>query len=297
MNGLCKDHFVEYFEETVKNTIEEYGLIKPTDKIVVAVSGGKDSITLLYILNKLYDNVEGLCINEGISGYRDLTLEKLRGFCKEHSIKLNVHSYVEEFGNTLDHYMGLVGKFNAKHPENRVNLKPCTVCGIFRRYMINKYSEGFDKSATGHNLDDESQAVLMNLLKNQIPILARFGPMTGVDNDSMFIPRIKPLYFLSEKEILTYSLIKGFNLIYNECPYVPEAFRANVRDELNKIEKETKVKKNILLSYLKISKDLKEKYSQKVEKKYCTKCGAPTNRLVCNRCEMIEKLNEMGANL
>lgn len=290
INDLCNDHFIEYFENIVKKTIKEYNLIEKDDKIIVATSGGKDSITILYLLNKFYNNVEALCIDEGIKGYRSKTLLTLKQFCKEYNIKLNVYSYKKEFGHSLDYFMDLISKYNK---IKKLNIKPCTICGIFRRYMINKYSTGFDKSATGHNLDDESQAILMNLLKNQIPILARFGPLTGISNENLFVPRIKPLYFLSEKEILTYSYLKKFDLFYTECPYVPQAFRAEVRDNLNEISKSktNEIKLNIVNNFLEISKKLKSKYKDTIQINFCTICNIATNKKICNKCELIEKIN------
>ena len=139
-------------------------------KIAVATSGGKDSLAMLYLLNKHYKNVEAIAIDEGISGYRADTLKALIDFCDKNKIKYHIYSFMSEFGKTLDKMM--------KKQEN-----PCTVCGILRRQLLNKYSRGFDKLSIGHNRDDEAQSILMNLLKNNLEISARLGPFVGLIRD------------------------------------------------------------------------------------------------------------------
>src|SRR3989344_7012377 len=116
-NNLCKEHFIKQFEKKVYKTIKDYKLIKPNDKIVVAVSGGKDSLTVLYLLSQKY-KVTALAIDEGIKGYRKHTLKDLTNFCNKHKIKLKIKSVKDEFGMDLD---GVI---------SNLKLKPCSVCGV-----------------------------------------------------------------------------------------------------------------------------------------------------------------------
>ena len=242
----CKNHFIEYFEKKVKHTIDRFDMLNRNDKVVVACSGGKDSISTLHLLNKLHGNVSALAIDEGISGYRPKTLMDLKLFCRENSIKLKIVSFKKEFKKTLDQML--------KKQEH-----PCTVCGTLRRNLLNKYAKGFDKLATGHNLDDESQAILMNLLKNQTFLLNSLGLVSRKNTN--FVPRVKPLYFCSEKEVATYALLKGFQISFTECPNIAVAYRAQVRDSLNDYEKNHPgTKRNIIESFLKLKPNLQQEF-------------------------------------
>ena len=145
---LCKQCYIQYFEKKVFKTLRSYKLIEDTDIIVCGLSGGKDSITTAYLLQKYLAksrrNVLALLIDEGIKGYRSKTLRDAEEFCKEHAIPLTVVSYIQEFGISLDNLL------------KKSNKKPCTPCGILRRYMLNKYARKLKatKLAVGHNLDD-----------------------------------------------------------------------------------------------------------------------------------------------
>ena len=218
--ALCKNHFINYVDDKVKETVEEYSLCSKDDKVLVAVSGGKDSAVLLVTLKKLGYNVEGLAVDEGIKGYRDSSLDDLRKLCADYNVPLHIVSFKDEVGKDLDELV-----------EGRY---PCSVCGVFRRYLLNKHAKGYDVIATGHNLDDEAQAVLMNLIKANKQLLlrthVRSPPAKG------FVPRIKPLMFLLEKEILAYAVLLGLQIDFGECPYVTQSLRAQVRDVLNEYE-------------------------------------------------------------
>jgi len=284
-SNLCKKHFIEYFENKVFETIEKHELIGKNDKILVACSGGKDSTALLYLLHKKYkNNVSALAIDEGIKNYRDKTLKDLKNFCKKHKIKLIIVSFKKEVSYPLD---VLVKKLDEK---------PCTVCGILRRYLLNKYSRGYDLIALGHNLDDEAQAILMNILKANTEVSARLGPITGVIRDKRFTKRIKPLYFLTEKEVLVYTFLMEFGVSFNECPYVRESFRGYVRGILNEYEsKHPGAKKNMVNKFLLLLPSIKKKYSRKNDSAkigYCKLCGEPSSRQICNTCLLIEKIKK-----
>ena len=181
--NLCKSHFTGYFEAKVFKTIRQFELLDKEDSLGIALSGGKDSLTVLSILNKLSKQnpkikINAIAIDEGIKGYRDKTLEHATDFCNKNSIELHIFSYKEEFGLTLDEML------------NALDVKPCTICGIFRRYLLNKKSRELKltKLATGHNLDDECQSILMNQMRNDIAASARLGPRTGItQNENLFV--------------------------------------------------------------------------------------------------------------
>ena len=222
---LCKVHFTEFFEENVLNTIKRFGLIKKGEKVIVGSSGGKDSTTVLHLVKKYFGKVRALAIDEGIPGYRNITLEDLEKFCDANEIPLSISSYKEEFGFSLSQALRI-----------RKDLSPCHICGVLRRHLLNVKARKFARIATGHNLDDEAQSIMMNLVKAQIPLLSRLGPSTsGSSRD--FVPRVKPLYFCTEKEVAAYAFIKGFGLKFMQCPHSRNSFRAMIRDLLNEYEK------------------------------------------------------------
>jgi tRNA-5-methyluridine54 2-sulfurtransferase len=275
---LCRNHFIFYFERKVKQTILDFDLLNKKDKVCVAVSGGKDSTVLLYLLKKFGYAVEALAIDEGIAGYREKTLDFLEKFCRENNIKLVIKEYRTEIGKRLDNII-------------RRGEPACTICGTFRRHVLNKYSSAYDKIATGHNLDDESQAVLMNLMKAQVELFDRQGPKSG--KIAGFTQKIKPLYFLKEKEILAYSFLMGFGVPFVECPFARDSFRNHVGEELNKYEElHPGAKRNIVLHYLK-SKRLKHRYlktdsGQRSQLEKCERCGFPSSGRVCKACRLKE---------
>ncbi len=268
----CKDHFIEYLEDKVKETIKKYKLLSKKETVAVAASGGKDSLALLYMLKKFGYNVSALAIDEGIPGYRDKSLSTLAVFCKVNKIKLRIVSFKEKIGKPL-------------YKIVKTGERPCTVCGIFRRYLLNLYSREYDVIATGHNLDDEAQAVLMNLLKNNINALARQGPISGKRKVKNFTKRVKPLYFCTEKEMMAYSFLCGLTDDFNECPNVSKSFRLRIRDYLNETEaKLPGTKKNILNWFLSLNLKLEN------NAKTCKICGENSSSDICNTCKYMGKI-------
>ncbi|MBW3010608.1 TIGR00269 family protein [Candidatus Woesearchaeota archaeon] len=261
VSGLCKEHFVKSFERRFYDCIEKYELIKKKDKVLVAVSGGKDSIVLLYLLSQKY-KVKALAIDEGIRGYREHTLKVLKDFCEKHSIELTVRSLKGEFGYTLDQII------------RKTKLRPCTVCGILRRYLL-----------------------MMNIVKNQVELLARLGPKTGVIPKKIakkhFIQRIKPMYFIPEREIMAYAVLKRFGVPFTECPYAYDSFRASILEQLNFLEnKNPGTKMNIVKNFLAILPKLKEEFkSGRVGQ--CSRCSEPANQDLCSACQMADKIKKL----
>ncbi len=280
---LCKQHFITHFEKKVFDTIRKHGLFSKSDSVCVAASGGKDSTNILYLTKKFLGpkgNLVALLIDEGIRGYRDKTIEDLKSFCNKNAIKLKIVSFELEFSSSLDKIL----------ESKKLDAKPCNICGTLRRYLLNKYSKGFDVVVTGHNLDDEAQAVMMNLFRQQLDILSRMGPITGVKSHGGFVKRVKPLYFCSEKESALYALLMDFGVSFNECPYVIESYRADVRDTLNDYESRHKgAKLNIVKSYLNELPKLKKAFASSYPQ-VCERCGESCANSVCNTCQLLLRI-------
>lgn len=291
--GLCKTHFTAYFEDKVFKTIKKYNLIKPTDKICVAASGGKDSLTVLYLTRKYCQKNDiptgtlfALAVDEGIKNYRSKTLTDLKNFCKKHRISLKIISNLEEFGKTLDESYPMINKGTKK--------KPCNVCGVWRRYLLNKYSRKFgaNKIVTGHNLDDEAQAIIMNLFKANTKLAGRLGPISGEKEHDLFVQRVKPLYFCTDKEVRLYALLKKFEVQFAECPYSHSGYRYQIQEMLNEFENKFKgTKQGIIKSFLSLLPLLEKSEEQEI--KVCTLCGEGANQELCNACKIKEVIQNV----
>lgn len=287
---MCKTHFLSYFEDKVRKTIRKNKLFVRGDKICVATSGGKDSLAVLYN-SMLYCKKYGieffaLAIDEGIANYRDHTLEDLTVFCKKYDIPMKVVSFKEKMGATLDE---VTEKAIKEH-----NKKPCSVCGIFRRTLLNKTARelGATKLATGHNLDDEAQTFLMNLYTGNMRHNAALGPITGLSSNKHFVGRVKPLYNVTEKETRMYAFLKEFQVHFNECPNITLSLRAAVRDKLNEMETTLpQIKYGIVNAFNEILPLLKTHYKSAKKFSYCKQCGEPTSGAgICNTCKLEAEL-------
>ncbi|MBW3003625.1 TIGR00269 family protein [Candidatus Woesearchaeota archaeon] len=283
-DNYCRDHYISHIENKVKTTIDKYKLIKKKDRVLVAFSGGKDSTVLLYILHKLGYDVEAITINAFIGNYSKQNLANAEKFCKKYKIKLHHVSFKEKFGHSLCYLTSL---FKSKGYK----LNSCTVCGVLRRYLVNKFCRKLkaDKVALGHNMDDEAQAIMMNFFRGNPEMSARIGPISGLIKDKRFVPRIKPLYLISENEVAIYSKLNNFDVIYTDCPCSIASYRNSVKKALNELEKKNKnIKYNIVNNFLKILPRLKQHFHTEEELKSCKKCGEPARKELCKTCELLK---------
>ena len=283
---MCEMHFRYYFERKVKRTIKKFSLFTPKDKIGMAVSGGKDSTVCLYLLKKFKYDVVGLTVDAKIGNYTQKNLENLRDVCKEHKIELHEISFREEFGHSLCYLKSLLHKRGIKYSS-------CMLCGILRRSLINKYSKKLklDVIATGHNLDDEAQAFLMNVYRNDTKLALRQGPISGSAKFKAFVKRVKPLYSCTEEEVKAYSKLMKFPVNYEACPCSVNAYRRKFREHLDKFEKDhPDVKHNVVNFFLNVVHPLKAKTKGKVGT--CKKCGEPSSTNKCRKCEIFACLDK-----
>ena len=289
---LCKEHYCEYIEKKLLNTINKFGMFKK-DKILVAFSGGKDSTVLLYIMNKLGFNVEAITLNAYIGCYSKENVEIAKQFCEEQNITLHHISFRDEFGYSLCYLRTLLHK-------KGVNLKSCTICGVLRRYLLNKKAREMKatKIAFGHNMDDEVQSILMNFMKGNLETAARIGPVTGISKEKQFVQRVKPLYLISEQEVILYSKIKQFPVKYEKCPCSTDSYRYFLRSIINNYESQNpNAKKNTIHIFLKILPYLKEKFKSSKHPNMCKRCGEPTSSDLCRTCSILSNVINYGSSI
>lgn len=282
---MSNKNFIKEIEKRVQDTISKFNLISKEDKVGVACSGGKDSITILFILKNLGYNVEAITVDAVIGNYTKQNLENMKNFCDKNNISLKIISFREEFGASLCYLRSVLNSKGEK-------LRSCTICGVLRRHLLNKYSKKFayDKIVTGHNKDDEAQAIIMNFFKNDLELLARLGPISGLSKSKQFVTRVKPLYFIGEKDIIKYSKIKKFPVYYGECPCRSGSYRNYTSNLLDSIKKPEDVKNNIIENFLKIMPLLKKHYKGSKKIISCKSCGEPAKDEFCMACKIINKL-------
>ena len=280
---LCRSCFIRSVEDRVRRAIYRYDMFRPDDRIAVAVSGGKDSLTVLRILHKIEQRFPkseliAVSVDEGLRGYRDEALKRASEFCRSLGVEHVVVSFKKLFGYTVD-----------EAAELDQELGPCTYCGVFRRRALNVVARelGADKLVTGHNLDDVVQTVVMNLLRGNLLELVRFE-QDGVLHPKL-VRRVKPLMLVPEREVAFYAYLTGIGFQRRVCPYFTRGLRNEVREALNRLEvMHPGMKFSVLRSFERLRKALESRV--KASFRECRKCGEPTTGEVCRVCRLLERL-------
>ena len=273
--------------QRVRRTINREKMLREDDRIAVAVSGGKDSAVLLDVLFRIeqeFPNVElvPITIDEGIQGYRDKALEAAKKLTANLSLKLEVRDFSSLFGQSLDEIV-------TSRDEN--SMGACSYCGVLRRRAINTAAKELaaDVVVTGHNLDDEAQTIMMNMMRGDSRRIARTSrsrtnPIGGL------VPRVKPIKEISERDIVVFT--HHHSLPYHDvpCPYAVEAYRNDIREFLNRMEHK---RPGTLLAILRSSESIAVAFEQSADEsnlQTCDTCGDPSSSRICKVCSMLEAL-------
>ncbi len=285
---LCREHFVSWFERRVERTIRRYRMVGPGDRVLVAVSGGKDSLALLSVLATLSERmgfeVTGLTLDLGIEGnsYSERSVEMARRASEALGIEHIVVSVKERYGFSLP---------EALKVDRR---PPCSLCGLVKRYALTDVAreEGFDVLATGHTLDDMARFILASFMTAALRELIRLTPV--VPPGLPGLPKlVKPFYESLEEHIRLYADLRGLKHMPDGCPYAPTAPSDRLRAFLDQVELESPgMKHSLVRGYVKhIQPALSAYLRDSLEPlRPCSKCGMPSSSDICAFCRLRERV-------
>ena len=297
---LCESHFRRSVESRVRRRIRDDALISDTatgenpETWLIGLSGGKDSVVLTHLLHETFAadpriELVALTIHEGIEGYRDASLDACLELTDDLDIDHEVVSYADEYDVEMD----------SVAEDDPLGMAPCAYCGVFRRDALSRHAEeyGADKLLTGHNLDDEAQTAMMNLLSGDVRQVAKhFDASLGSFNhrevdDDPFVPRAKPLRDIPEKEVALYAHLAALPVHMAECPHSSEAYRGEIQEHLYELEDgHPGTRHSIMSGYEELARLAAEAYrgDENAPRGECDRCGAPTNNEVCRKCELVD---------
>ena len=300
---LCDQHFREAVERRVRSRVREDDLIPRTatpenpQQWLVGLSGGKDSVVLLTILAETFANdprveMTALTIHEGIDGYRDESMAAARGLLNRLPAEVeHIHrSYDEVFDVEMD----------AVAAEADSSMSNCAYCGVFRRDILDQVAQEIDadKLLTGHNLDDEAETALMNILEGNVPQIAKhyrasLAPFGDRPGDAEFIARAKPLRDIPEQEVALYAHLRDLPAHIAECPHAETSFRAELQSILHDLEADHPgTRHSIMAGYEQLAALAATEHTpESTPLQPCVECGRPTPRDVCRTCELVTSVD------
>lgn len=284
LEQICKECFYVVFEEEIHKVIVDNNLFKPGERIAVAASGGKDSTVLAFVMSELNRrhnyglDLFLLSVDEGITGYRDDSLETVKRNEIQYGLPLKVVSYKDLYGWTMDEIVKAIGLKNN-----------CTFCGVFRRQALDRGAALMkaDKIVTGHNADDIAETVLLNILRGDIARLSRCTFITTGEDGP--IPRCKPFKYTYEKEIVMYAYFKKLDYFSTECIYSPNAYRGFAREFIKDLER---IRPRAIQDIIRSGENFRISTSTKMpEQGTCERCGYISSQKLCKACVLLEGLN------
>jgi len=288
--SLCATHYPEWFIEQTKRTIRKHAMFAHAERILIAVSGGKDSLALWDVLLKLGYQADGLYIDLGIDGgfgYSARSREKAIAFAEQHpEARLTIVDILQLYGASIPQVA------QRRHRAER----PCSICGVIKRHEMNRAAleGGYDVLATGHNLDDEAATLFGNVLHWQVGYLLHQAPVLPADGQGL-ARKVKPFCRFYERETAAYTLIQGIDYIEDECPYAVGATSLTHKETLTQMEHDSPgTKMHFYTNFLKAKEaGLFAAAEAELELRPCVKCGQPTTAAdLCAFCRLWEPVEK-----
>lgn len=278
--NYCVDHFFEQCRRQVNRAISDWDMISPGDRVLVAVSGGKDSLAIWDLLVELGHQADGLYIGLGIGDYSDVSGQYAREFADSRGLLLR----------TID----LPGSYGYDIPSGSraARRAPCSACGLSKRHLFDATAleGGYDVLVTGHNLDDEAAVLFGNTLHWHTEYLGRQLPVLPARDG--FPKKVKPLVRLTERETAAYCVLRGIDYLVDECPMAAGNRHISYKEALNDIEvRSPGAKHSFYFGFLDRAAALftPEADADREALTACTSCGAPTTAEVCAFCRLVDR--------
>ncbi len=283
--AFCKEHFLHHCEEQVRRAISEHRMVAPGDRVLVAVSGGKDSLALWDLLEALGIEADGLYLGLGIGTYSDSSLEYVREFASRGDRTLIEVDLPRDYG------------YDVPRAANATRRAPCGACGLSKRHLFNAAAldHGYDVVATGHNLDDEAAVLLGNVLRWDPGYLGRQSPVLPAAPG--FARKVKPLLRLSERETAAYCVLRGIDYQVEECPMAAGNRHLGYKDLLNALEAASPGSKaSFLFGFLERGRShfAADAEEERATLAACEVCGAPTTGQVCAFCRLRDRAGALA---
>lgn len=277
---FCAEHLQQLCRRQMTKAIEDFDMLSPDDRILVAVSGGKDSLAVWDMLVEAGYRADGLYIGLGIGEYSTDSGGYVQRFADERGLTLQTIDLREQYGYDVP---------TASRATGRV---PCSACGLSKRRLFDRAAldGGYDVVVTGHNLDDEAAVLFGNTLRWDIDYLARQMPVLPAGNG--FPKKVKPLVRLTEREMAAWCLVRGIDYVVEECPIAAGNRHLSYKESLNSIEATSPgAKASFYLGFLDRMAPLLAGHSAAAsgELNDCTRCGSPTTGEICAFCRLVEK--------
>lgn len=277
--AFCAPDFLDFFRRQVRETIRRYKMLRQDEPVLVAVSGGKDSLALWDVLLDEGYAATGLYLDLGIFDYSKESRTRCEAFAAARGAGLLVVAVEEEVGATIPEV------------KDATRRPPCSACGLSKRYLMNKAAleHGFPVVATGHNLDDEAATLFGSVLHWQADSLARQSPMLPATHPKL-VRRVKPLFRLTERETAAYAFLRRIDYIVEECPFSKGATSLLYKEVLNRLEDASPgAKHNFLYGFLDRARPAFER-AEGVKLNECARCGQVTTGTLCAFCKLADQI-------
>jgi tRNA-5-methyluridine54 2-sulfurtransferase len=277
--AFCADDFQEFFRKQVREAIRKHRMFTPDEPVLVAVSGGKDSLALWDVLIEDGYRTTGLYLDLGIFDYSVESKAKCEAFAAARGVPLIVSRVADEVGAPVP-----VIKQVTRRP-------PCSGCGLSKRYLMNRVAleHGFPVVATGHNLDDEAATLFGSVMHWQTEALPRQSPALASTHPKL-VRRVKPLYRLSERETAAFAFLRRIDYIVEECPFAKGATSIAHKEILNRMEEASPgAKHNFLFGFLEKARPAFER-ADGVTLQECARCGQVTTGTICAFCKLSDQV-------